>query len=225
VDFAYLVPFLEVVLELVVGATGELHKQRLLRSEQSMHIWTVAHSLRSDPNLPQEEQPLHFQVAYFTLSAHHEAFVQHFYRRYVDSPDETLFGRMHRRNRVLSALILEFATFYFDGSLERTRRLLAAAREIQFFEPVAFLLSKLHQQMAKRRQLDTFEAFQIFLLAKQRVDSQDFHAQSAETKAHFEKLLLEAPQILSTCHFLLINKFTGTPLCNSPEGQATPLTL
>lgn len=232
-DFAFLTPCMELVLELVLAATDELHKQRLLRSEQAMHIWAVAHSVRSDPGLPQHRHPLHFEVAYHTLSEHHEAYVQIFYRSYVDSPDDTLFGQMHRRNPVLCALILQFATFYFDGSLERTRRLLSAARELEFHEPVGFLLSKLHEQMAKRMQQDTFEAFQIFVLVKQHVESEDFESQNAQTKALFQNLLLEAPQcvqlFLGFGPIQLINRFTATPLCNSggpaPEKQATPLTI
>jgi len=228
VDFASETPYLELLLELVVWATEELHKQRLLRSEQSMHIWTLAHSLRSDPGLS-ENRPELFDAAYHTLSEHHEAFVRVFYRHYVDSPDETLFGRMHRRNPVLCALTLHFASVYFDGSWERTRRLLAAAQELESFEPLGLLLS----EMGRCTRPDTFEAFQICVLAKQRAESKEFEPQSEETKALFQQLLLQAPGcvrlLLDTHPFQLVNKFTGTPLCNTggpaPEGIATPLTL
>jgi hypothetical protein len=229
VDFASEAPYLELLLELVVWATEELHKQRLLRSEQSMHIWTLAHSLRSDPGLS-EIRPELFEAAFHTLHEHHEAFVRIFYRRYVDSPDGTLFGRMHRRNPVLCALLLQFASVYFDGSWERTRRLLVAARELESFEVVGHLLSR----MGRCTRPDTFEAFQICVLANQRLASEEFEPQSAETKALFQQLLLQAPGcvrlLLDTHPFQLVNKFTGTPLCNTggpsaPEGQATPLSL
>jgi hypothetical protein len=104
-----------------------------------------------------------------------------------------------------------------DGSLQRTRRLLAALREIEHLEPVGHVLSHLHLLMSKRGQLDTFEAFQMCVLAKQRVQSQEL----------LQKLLL--PQILASRRFHLLNKFTRTPLCNSggpaPESQATPLSV
>lgn len=228
VQFALQLPHVELQIKVVNEAFDQLKRQRVLRSEQAMHIWTLAYSLGQNPEMtPRTNKKnlfVKFEDAYHTLSEHHDAFVESFYRRYVDSPDEMLVGRMHQRNPKLSALILDFATFYFDGSLARTRRLLFMAQATDLDNPVGILLIRLYEQMKKRRQQNTFEAFKIFVLVKQRVESDDFGSQSDETKMLFRQLQAIAPlcvrQFLGASEFQLINRFSRTPL--STAGGATP---
>jgi hypothetical protein len=147
--------------------------------------------------------------------------LENFYLRYVDSPDDERLIQLHQSNRALRLMLSEFVTFYLDGDLRRMRRLQLVAQTIGPDAHVAFLLSLMHEYWSKRSQMDTFEAFQIYALANQHIKSDDFESLSAETRALYQHLLLQAPLCAllllgRTSHYHLVNKATKKMLSSTP---------
>lgn len=206
----------------ITGVVRRLERLRTLESEKGMHVWVLAHLMKENGQLAKLEKLEQFEDAYCKLFEWRQYYMLLFNISYNEcSRDTSLIGWMHQCNYG-KMWTLQFAEFCNDWSFEKTHRRLPLS-SAQRTRSSGRMLSVLHKQMSKHMQLDTFEAFQLFLLANQHVKSSIFLLQSDKTKALFQKLLLKAPHcvrlLLGRSDVQLINKATKMQICWSTEAN------
>jgi hypothetical protein len=198
---------------LIDALLKELEKRQLLDSMQAMHLWAHAKFIKEDsttwPFVAASTQKLCTDVLE-KLSVNKEKFFRH-YQKYVEDSDKQKINDLHFSNWHLASIVRDFVSFYYNGEVGRTQNLLAAANAINFFVAIERILSQLHEEMAKRDQLKSFEAFRLFNQVKR-------------TMIYSTALKEKAPacvrQLLwsdESTDFHLVNKFKSEQLFFTPD--------
>jgi len=109
--------------------------------------------------------------------------------------------------------------------LSRVHNLLWAARAINKFISIDRILTRLHLEMFKCQQMDTFEAFCLFNEVKQYMELDSCEDQEPELKAPLEQLKAKVPICLRLIlwpkedenQLRLVNKFFDSAVCIRQE--------
>lgn len=149
---------------LVDAFMKELEKRQMLSSEQAMHFWAYARCITEEPNWPRVKASAQKLCtdAIDKLSPNKYLLLQH-YQKYVEDPDKNKIRNLHQSTGHLQTIVRDFVSIYHYGEVDRAQNLLAVVEAINgFYYPLILILSQLHEEMVKRYQLNTFEAFRIF---------------------------------------------------------------
>jgi hypothetical protein len=209
-------PYIQNQYFLIDALLKELETSKLLDSESSMHLWALAKSVKGAGVY----QKL-CADATEKLAVNKMHFFGH-YQRYVENSDKQKIRYLHMSNAYLEAIVRDFVSFYYNGEVDRTQNLLAAANAMPHFDALKRVLSQLHEEMAKSDQMNSFEAFRLFNLVKFHKRDKYYHylphLPSYDQKP-FEQLEKKAPACLQqllwqedTTEFQVVNKFFNATL-------------
>jgi hypothetical protein len=198
----------------------ELEKSKLLESKSAMHLWACAQFMQEESKCPDQEEISEniCTEAIEKLSLNKKHFFRH-YRKYVKNSDKQKIADLHDKNPCLQSIVRRFVSFYYNGDVDRTQNMLAAANAIPDLVSVGRILSQLREEMAKSGQLNSFEAFRILHIGKRKMNSSAFKSLPLAEKDMFKQLKEKAAasfqDLLILCdisEFSLVNTLKGNPL-------------
>lgn len=191
-------------------------------SEHAMHIWAHAKYYTLHPNWLKVEANIQKLCtdAINKLSPNKQEFYE-IYQKYVEEQynyHENIRD-MHENNPHLESIVSDFVSFYYNGDVVRTQNLFTATRAITKFVAVGRILTQLHEEMHKRKELSSFEAFRLFTEAARRMSFSSFDDLEHPVKNIFEHLKKVCPanirQLLwdeTVSRWILLNKGTDSQL-------------
>jgi hypothetical protein len=214
IEFSVKLPNIESSCFLIDALLIKLLKsQTLLDSIQGLYLWShVKFIVEEEPNwkhLRKEVQKLCLN-ALDALSEFKSKYLEQ-YQKFIEQQEKLSW--------ILLPTVADFITWYCNGDLKRTRSILEAARAISCCEFSLRILSRLHAEMVRLQQINTFEALWLFNEVK-RCLSCDSVQLRPEVKASFEQLEAKAPACLRLLlsqpagqNLRLVNKFFNSSLC------------
>jgi hypothetical protein len=199
--------------EIVKNAEAKLKMFGLLNSEQALHLWIHATNklrIKIDFKLGKNFSMLKQQY----MSAQKYAFFE-IYRNYLEGGNDGNFEQLHTKNTDLEEILVDFTRFYYDGSFEKTNKLLTASMRLNSLKANGYILHTLFSAMEKHKNVHSFEAFKIF----HRLRRLDEIAKDDYTQ-ELQELRLKVPRCIikllwgdvSKCR--IINKYYREPLCS-----------
>jgi len=203
----------------------ELEKNKLLESKSAMHLFACAQFIQEGSKrwFDQEESSENICAdAIEKLSLNKKHFFRH-YRKYVKNSDKQKIADLHDKNPCLQSMVRNFVSFYYNGDVDRTQNMLAAANAIPDLVSVGRILSQLREKMAKSGQLDSFEAFRILHIGKRKMISSDFKSLPLAEKKTFERLKEGAAA--SFQDLLILCDISEFPLVNTLKGDSLFFTI
>jgi hypothetical protein len=179
---------------LISALLRELEESRLI-SVQAMFLWAYARYIEEKlPGLPHvapSAQKL-CNEAIETLSKNKNIFFQK-YQSFIENLNIHKFKHEYKSTYYLSSMVKEFVSFYFNGDVKRTKNLLKAVDAIRDIDTVGQILSSLHEEMDKKKQLSTFEAFKLQNIVKKILSRHSSTSKCHHWKYPFVQLKNKAP--------------------------------
>lgn len=225
IEYSINLPHIENNCYLIEALMKELEnpeRKLSLDSEFAMHIWAHAKYFTLHPKwlkVDANMQKLCTDVIK-KLSANKQKFYE-IYQKYVEEQYNyhEKIRDLHENNPHLESIVSDFVSFYYNGNVGRTQNLLTATRAVTKFVAVGRILTQLHAEMHKRKELSSFEAFRLFTEAARRMSFSSFDNLEPTEKNIFEHLKNVCPanirQLLwdeTVSRWILLNKRTDLQL-------------
>jgi hypothetical protein len=216
IKFSQKLPQISMSCALIQELFKVLKAKNLLVSKHGIHLWAHALNVKgSKTNLDISNQET-CALTCNELIKNKEIYFK-IYQGYVENPDRQKIITLQESNWQLLFIMPEFVDFYYDGDLDKACFLLSTAINISLYSSRFQILNSLYKKMSHFNQLDTFEAFRIFVWVKHNLSSSPINA---SIKQKFYELQAKAPPCLQLllwpepagATFRLVNKFFNSPL-------------
>lgn len=198
--------------EIVKNTEAKLKSFGLLNSEQAMHLWIHATNklrIKIDFNLGKNFSLLKNQY----LSTQKNAYFQ-IYQSYLEGVKGN-YEQLHSINSDLEEILVEFTSFYYDGSFDRTNQLISASMKLKSLKANGYILNTLYTAMEKNKNVHSFNAFKIFhrLRLLDEIATEEYTQELQELRYKVPRCIIRLLWGDTKKNIRIINKFYREPLC------------